>query len=82
MTRKASNVLQEKKRERQIRRRKMGREERKSELIDEALSKIILDPEIQLPYGFGFDDYIVELKERNLGTQNNAFLYNIKRIFL
>ena len=46
------------------------------------LAKSILeDPELQLPYGFGFDEFISKIKERSLSTANDAFLFTLNNIF-
>lgn len=44
-------------------------------------SSILTDPDMKLPYGFGFDEYINKLKERNLSSANDAFLRTLNALF-
>ena len=44
--------------------------------------KIFIDQEMNLPYGFGFDDFIRRLKESNINKEDEKFIDILKKILI
>mgnify|MGYP006976752605 FL=1 len=43
--------------------------------------RILADPDLRFPYGFGFDDYIVKLKEKRFSSSGDTFIFTLNNIF-
>jgi len=63
------------------RKKLITRAQRKDEGIKTIASTILEDPDLRLPYGYGFDDYIQRLKLSNLSSSNDVFLYTLNNLF-
>mmetsp|Transcript_76681 Transcript_76681/g.89097 ORF Transcript_76681/g.89097 Transcript_76681/m.89097 type:complete len:771 (+) Transcript_76681:16-2328(+) len=53
----------------------------RKKLLQDVGEAILIDADLQLPYGFGFDKTIFELREKNLSSDTDSFLQDLDRIF-
>jgi len=71
------NALKEKKKRQSAQIRK----ERKDNNLRQVASNILSDPDLGLPYGLGFDEYIQEMKVKGLSASDDAFLSGLNKLF-
>lgn len=71
------NALKEKKK----RQSALIRRDRRDTNLRQAASNILSDPDLGLPYGLGFDEYIQEMKVSRLSASDDAFLSGLNRLF-
>ena len=60
---------------------KKVRNNEESEVLRHLAEKLLLDPELSLPYGYGFDDYITDLRQKKLAASSDVFMTALRNIF-